>query len=75
MYKSETLKDFYGRIIGFVETDSVTGNKVGKDFYHRVVGFYDKKLNITKDFYHRIVGQGDILTSLISQANEKNTRK
>lgn len=70
---TEVIKDFYNRIIGYVETDA-SGNKVGKDFYRRIVGYYDKKLNVTKDFYNRIVGRGDLLSSLIVQAEAKNRR-
>ena len=70
---TEVIKDFYNRIIGYIETDNY-GNKVGKDFYRRIVGYYDKKLNITKDFYNRIVGRGDMLSSLIVQAEAKNKR-
>ena len=58
------VKDFYNRIIGFVEVDS-QGNKVVKDFYNRVVARYDAKANVTKDFYNRIVGKGDIATMLL----------
>lgn len=66
----ETIKDYYGRILGFVET-SPNGDKIGYDFYKRVVGYYEKKANLTKDFYRRIVGRGDILVSLIMSANNK----
>ena len=71
MRQKETLKDFYNRIIGYIETDSVTGDKVGRDFYNRIVGRYDKKLNVTRDFYNRIVSQGDTLASLIMQSEAK----
>lgn len=68
--KSETIKDFYGVILGYIEEDS-NGNKVGKDFYRRIVGKYDKKLNVTKDFYGRIVSKGDVLSSLIVSSSKK----
>lgn len=71
MIQKETLKDFYNRIIGYIETDSVTGDKVGRDFYNRIVGRYDKKLNVTRDFYNRIISQGDTLASLIIQSEAK----
>ena len=71
MIQKETLKDFYNRIIGYIETDSVTGDKVGRDFYNRIVGRYDKKLNVTRDFYNRIISQGDTLASLIMQSEAK----
>lgn len=79
MTQTQTLKDFNGRVIGYIETDSRTGNKLGRDFYRKVVGSYDKRLNLTKDFYGRIVGRGDLLSSLIADAErhyqEKAKRK
>lgn len=61
-----TIKDFYGRMIGFIEEDN-EGNRQIKDFYGRIKGFYDKKSNKTTDFYGRMVGQGDILTMLLNK--------
>lgn len=66
------IRDFYGRIIGWVETDDVTGNKTGRDFYGRIVGYYDAKLNVTRDFYQRIVARGDALSGLIWEEENKN---
>lgn len=66
----EPLKDFYNRIIGYIETKP-NGDKIGYDFYLRIVGYYEKQPNVTKDFYRRIIGKGDQLSSLIYQANMK----
>lgn len=66
------IKDFYGRIIGWIETDSVTGNKTGRDFYGRILGTWDKKLDVTRDFYGRIVMRGDGLSGLIWEEENKN---
>lgn len=71
MIQRETIKDFYNRIVGYIETDSITGDKVGRDFYNRLVGTYNKKLNITRDFYNRIVGRGDTLASLVMQSETR----
>lgn len=70
--RKEAIRDFYGRIIGWVETDERTGDKIGRDFYQRIVGFYDKKLNVTRDFYKRIVARGDALTGLILEEENKS---
>lgn len=67
----ETIKDFYGRIIGSIETDN-RGNAVAKDFYGRLLGSYDTTYNVTKDFYRRIIGSGNQLMGLIYEANGKN---
>lgn len=59
MMERQTIKDWSGKVIGTIETDTSTGNKRIKDFYGRVLGTYDKRLNLTKDFYGRVVAQGD----------------
>lgn len=67
----ETIRDFGGRILGYVETDS-NGNKTVRDFYNRILGYYDAKLNVTRDFYNRVVSRGDAAVGLIYQeANKK----
>lgn len=71
MTKSE-IRDFYGRVIGTIETDDRTGNKTARDFYGRIVGTWDKRLNVTRDFYGRIVAQGDALSGLIWEEENKN---
>lgn len=68
MRKIQTIRDFYNRIIGYIETDD-KGNKIVKDFYRRVVGKYDAKQDVTRDFYNRIIAKGDITTSLIQVKN------
>lgn len=71
MQKKE-LRDFYGRIIGWIETDERTGDKIGRDFYGRIVGTYQKSLDVTRDFYGRIVARGDALSGLIWEEENKN---
>lgn len=71
MKNVETIKDFYGRIVGKIETDHY-GNKVVRDFYGRILGKYDKRLNVTRDFHGKIVARGDqvgLLFSLTSKVN------
>ena len=60
----QVIRDFYGRIIGKIETDA-SGNKTVKDFYGRILGFYKKSTNVTTDFYGRIVAQGDATGMLL----------
>lgn len=71
----ETIRDYYKRIIGYIETDTDTGDKVARDFYKRILGYYEKKLNVTRDFYKRIVANGDALAGLIYAENEKQKQK
>lgn len=60
----QTVRDFYNRILGYIETDD-KGNKIAKDFYRRILGKYDAKQDVTRDFYNRIIAKGDITASLI----------
>jgi hypothetical protein len=59
MINKTTIRSWNGKIIGFIEEDSVSGDKTVKDFYGRILGKYNKKLNVTKDFYGRLVAKGD----------------
>ena len=69
MMDRQPVRDFYKKIIGWIDTDSVTGDQIGRDFYMRIVGYYDAKLNVTRDFYKRIVNYCNMLASLIQQAD------
>lgn len=60
----EAIKDWQGKILGFVETDS-SGNKVLRNFAGQILGKYDKSLNVTRDFYGRQVAKGDCLMTLL----------
>lgn len=62
--ESEYIKDFYGRVIGIIETYP-NGDKRIKDFYGRLKGLYFAKDNVTKDFYGRVIGNGDQLMRLL----------
>ena len=66
MIQRDKVKDWTGRVIGTIETDSATGDKTVKDFYGRVLGKYIKKLNVTKDFYGRVIAKGDQSSMLFS---------
>ena len=66
MLQKEKVRDWTGKIIGFIETDSITGNKTVKDFYGRIVGRYVKRLNTTQDFYGRKVAIGDHCAILLN---------
>lgn len=62
--EKEFIRDFYGKILGSVETDN-KGDKTVRDFYGRILGYYDKANNVTRDFYKKIIGRGDQAVSLI----------
>lgn len=69
MSNREVIRDFYGRILGTITTDS-TGNKVVRDFYGRIRGKYDKKSNVTRDFYGKVIAKGDQSSALIPQRSK-----
>lgn len=64
--KEETLKDWTGKIIGYVQTDNY-GNKILRDFYRKILGKYDKASDTTRDFYGRKVARGDQLLILLNK--------
>lgn len=63
--QEEVIKDWRGRIIGFIQTQS-NGNAKIFNFYRQLLGTYDKSLNVTKDFYGRIVAKGNQLSMLLN---------
>lgn len=69
MIQRDKIKDWTGKIIGIIETDTVSGNKVIKDWHGRILGRYIKKINQTQDFYGRLVAKGDQSAMLL--ANKK----
>lgn len=60
----EAIKDWQGKIIGFLETDSM-GNKILRNFQGQILGKYNYRLNITQDFYGRTVAKGDCVMMLL----------
>ncbi len=65
MNKTEYIRDFGGRILGRVETDS-KGNKVTRDFYGRILNRYDSQNNVTRSFGGQIIARGDASSSMIT---------
>jgi hypothetical protein len=61
----QTITDFYGKILGYVSTDSRTGDKTATNFYGKILGYYRKSSNVTTDFYGKIVAKGDAVTGLV----------
>ena len=48
----ETIRDWTGKIIGFIDTDN-EGNKTVRDFYGRITGRYDKRFNVTSSLLNQ----------------------
>ena len=64
MNNTESIKDFYGRVIATIIT-APNGERTIKDFYGRVRGTYYPRENWTKDFCGRVIGGGDQLMRLL----------
>lgn len=65
MIKKTEIRDFYGKILGYIEEDTNTGNKTAYDFYRRILGKYNKRENTTRDFYGRILAREDVTQALV----------
>ena len=65
MKTTKPIKDFYGKILGYIEEDDVGGDKVAYDFYRKILGRYIKREDNTRDFYGRIVSRGDTTQALV----------
>lgn len=63
MANKELVRDFYGKIIGSIETDGT--KQIVRDFYGKILGRYDSKDNKTRDFYGRILTSGNTLMGLL----------
>ena len=61
---TDTIKDFYGKAVAFIETDT-QGNKVMKDCFGKVLGGYDKSLGVTKDADGKVIAKGEELMKFI----------
>ena len=66
MTNTQIIRDFSGKIIGYIETDS-QGNKTVRDFYRVIKGYYDAKQDVTRDFYKRIIARGDVCGMLLNK--------
>lgn len=76
----QVLRDFYGRVIGSLETVHDTnprydGDVTARDFYNKILGYYRKFYNITTDFYGRKIGDGDLTSGLVWQEWNKTHKE
>lgn len=61
---SEQIKEFGGRILGYVETDA-EGNQQVREFGGKILGVYDKKQDCTREFGGRIISSGNTVVGLL----------
>ena len=60
----EIIRDFYGKIIGYIETQP-NGDKVVRDFGGVILGYYRKSQDVTTTFMGQIVAKGDCCGMLL----------
>ena len=65
MAKMIQIKDFYGKILGYIET-LPNGDKVLRNLYRKILGRYNKATDTTRNFYGQIIAKGDQLTMLLN---------
>lgn len=70
METREQVKDFYGKIIGYIDTKD-NGDRIAKDFYGKILGKYRKEFDKTYDFYGKILSKGDITSALVWKSANK----
>ena len=63
MANKQLVKDFYGRILGSIETQGT--KQIARDFYGRILGTYNSSDDFTRDFYGRMLMRGNGLMGLI----------
>ena len=60
----EPIKEFSGRILGYIETKS-NGDQVLTNFSGKILGYYRANTNQTTEFSGRIIGYGNMLMTLL----------
>ena len=64
MIGRETIREFSGVIIGYLEHES-NGDIIVRDFSGRNLGKYEASSDTTKDFYGRILYRGNMAAALL----------
>ena len=59
------IRNKWGQIIAYVETDTSTGDKILRNFYNQILGYYRASDDTTRDFYNMVIAHGDVLGMLI----------
>ena len=64
MAQRQELRDFGGRLIGWIERSG--GRLEARDYSGRLRGWFEERQNETRDFTGRLVGRGNLLAALIT---------
>ena len=66
MAQQETIRDFYGKIIGYYE-HMPNGDITVRNFYRQILGYYRANRDVTTDFYGRIIARGNAIGMLLNR--------
>ena len=66
MITKQPIREFSGKIIAWVITDSDSGDKTLTNFNGVILGYYRKNRDVTTNFYGKELSKGDTLTTLIT---------
>lgn len=61
----QTIRAFDTAIMGYIEEDTITGNKIAYNRFNSRLGEYDKKSNVTRLRNGRYYSMGDMTNALI----------
>ena len=64
MSKRETIREFSGSIIGYLDHES-NGDVYVRNFLGKNLGHYEASTDTTKDFYGRILYRGNMAAALL----------
>jgi hypothetical protein len=59
----EAVRDARGQVIGYLESQRLTGKIAARDARGIIVGVYDTRSDLTRDAAGRVVGRGYLLSS------------
>lgn len=64
MASRETIREFSGRIVGYLDHES-NGDITVKNFSGTILGKYEARSDSTKDFYGKILYYGNMAPALL----------
>jgi len=65
MLRTQVLRDWKGRIVGYIDIDE-KGNKIIKDDHRIILGYYDAKRDVTTNFGRVVLAKGDLSSLLLN---------
>lgn len=66
--EKEAIREFSGKIIGWVETDN-NGNQLVRNFIGNIIAKYDSNMNVTRDFLGNIISRGNTAVGQLYNPN------